>query len=57
MSPGDVHGERDWPGDALRLDAYDDPCGAGEFYTKCGFEEVGRATYRGTPLIYYELLL
>jgi ribosomal protein S18 acetylase RimI-like enzyme len=46
-----------WPGDAIRLDAYDTAAGAGEFYRKCGFTEIGRATYRGAPLIYYELLL
>ncbi len=46
-----------WPGDAIRLDAYDTAAGAGEFYAKCGFREVGRAIYRGTPLIYYELVL
>jgi GNAT superfamily N-acetyltransferase len=43
--------------DALRLDAYDAPAGAGEFYRKCGFTEVGRVTYRNAPLIYYQLLL
>ncbi len=48
---------RAWPGDAIRLDAYDSPGGAGQFYAKCGFREVGRAVYRGTPLIYYELML
>lgn len=46
-----------WLGDALRLDAYDAPAGAGTFYRKCGFREVGRATYRATPLIYFEFLL
>ena len=46
-----------WPGDAIRLDAYDTPAGAGEFYAKCGFREVGRAVYRGTPLVYYELIM
>ena len=46
-----------WPADAIRLDAFDLPAGAGEFYSKCGFSEVGRATYRSAPLIYYELLL
>jgi GNAT superfamily N-acetyltransferase len=45
------------PGDAIRLDAYDLPGGAGEFYAKCGYREMGRVTYRGAPLIYYELLL
>ncbi len=48
---------RSWPGDAIRLDAYDAEAGAGSFYSKCGFREVGRATYRGTPLVYFELLL
>ena len=48
---------REWPGDSIRLDAYDTPAGAGEFYAKCGFREVGRAIYRGTPLIYYEQIL
>jgi ribosomal protein S18 acetylase RimI-like enzyme len=43
--------------DAIRLDAYDAEAGAGEFYRKCGFCEVGRAAYRGAPLIYYEMLL
>lgn len=42
------------PGDAIRLDAYDAPAGAGEFYRKCGFREVGRAEYKGVPLIYFE---
>jgi GNAT superfamily N-acetyltransferase len=48
---------REWPADALRLDAFDAPAGAGVFYAKCGFREVGRATYRLVPLIYYELLI
>ena len=48
---------RAWPGDAIRLDAYDSAAGAGAFYAKCGFREVGRATYRETPLIYYDLIL
>jgi GNAT superfamily N-acetyltransferase len=46
-----------WPGDAIRLDAYDAASGAGAFYAKCGFREVGRVTYRGVPLVYFELLL
>jgi GNAT superfamily N-acetyltransferase len=46
-----------WPADALRLDAYDAPAGAGPFYARCGFRETGRATYRGVPLLYYERLL
>ena len=44
-------------GDAIRLDAYDIPAGAGPFYAKCGFAEVGRAVYRAAPLLYYEMLL
>jgi GNAT superfamily N-acetyltransferase len=48
---------RDWPSDAIRLDAWDAEAGAGEFYRKCGFREVGRATYRTAPLIYFEMLL
>lgn len=46
-----------WPSDAIRLDAYDVKAGAGEFYRKCGFREVGRAVYRVAPLIYFEMLL
>ena len=46
-----------WPVDAIRLDAYDAAAGVGEFYRKCGFREVGRAVYKGTPLIYFEMLL
>jgi GNAT superfamily N-acetyltransferase len=48
---------RAWPGDAIRLDAYDAEAGAGKFYAKCGFREMGRITYRKTPLIYFELIL
>jgi GNAT superfamily N-acetyltransferase len=48
---------RDWPSDSLRLDAYDASAGAGAFYAKCGFREVGRVVYRATPLIYYERML
>ena len=46
-----------WPADALCLDAYDADAGAGGFYRKCGFTEVGRATHRHTPLIYFEMLV
>lgn len=46
-----------WPADALRLDAYDAPAGAGGFYARCGFAHRGHVTYRGTPHVYYELLL
>ncbi len=44
------------PADAIRLDAYDAPAGAGGFYRKCGFTEVGGKAYRGVPLLYFELL-
>jgi len=46
-----------WPADAIRLDAYDAEAGAGGFYAKCGYREVGRVVYRNTPLVYYELRL
>jgi GNAT superfamily N-acetyltransferase len=48
---------RDWPAQAIRLDAYDADAGAGPFDARCGYRQVGRAVYRGTPLIYYERLL
>lgn len=46
-----------WPADSIRLDAYDAPAGAGGFYARCGFREVGRVVYRNTPLIYFEKTL
>jgi len=45
------------PGQAIRLDAYNAPAGAGEFYRKCGYQEVARVVYKGTPLIYFEMIL
>lgn len=48
---------KEWRADAIRLDAYDTGAGAGDFYRKCGFREVGRATYRNAPLIYFEMLV
>lgn len=42
---------------AVRLDSYDAAAGAGEFYRKCGFREVRRNTYHGTPLIWFERML
>ena len=48
---------RDWPSDAIRLDAYDAEAGAGDFYRKCGFREVGRVSYKNTPLVYFEMML
>jgi GNAT superfamily N-acetyltransferase len=47
----------EWPADAIRLDAYDAPAGAGDFYLKCGYREVARVPYNGTPLIFFELLI
>ena len=46
---------RAWPADAIRLDAYEGH-GTDLFYSKCGFKEVGRAVYRGVPLVYFEFL-
>lgn len=44
--------------DAIILDAFDHPgAGAGDFYRKCGYREMGRVVYRTVPLIYFELLL
>jgi GNAT superfamily N-acetyltransferase len=48
---------RSWPSQAIRLDAWDANAGAGPFYARCEFREVGRVIYRAAPLIYYELLL
>jgi GNAT superfamily N-acetyltransferase len=48
---------RQWPVEAIRVDAYDGPAGAESFYRKCGFVEVGRAVYRGVPLVYLEFVL
>ncbi|HSS76553.1 MAG TPA: GNAT family N-acetyltransferase [Thermoanaerobaculia bacterium] len=47
----------EWPADTIRLDAYDAEAGAGKFYEKCGFREVGRVSYRNVPLIYFETIL
>ena len=48
---------RQWPADAIRLDAFAAPAGAWQFYGRCDFREVGRASYRGCPLVYFEMLL
>ena len=45
-----------WPADAIRLDAYDAPAGAGPFYERCGYEARARVVYKDDPLIYYEIL-
>ena len=42
---------------AIRLDAFDSEAGAEGFYSKCGYREVGRVTYRNAPLVYFELVL
>jgi GNAT superfamily N-acetyltransferase len=47
---------RTWPADALWLDAYDHPAGAGAFYKKCGFRPVGRGASGVVPLTFYEWL-
>ena len=41
---------------ALRLDAYHAPAGSGEFYRRCGYIAVGEKSYRGVPLLYFELM-
>jgi ribosomal protein S18 acetylase RimI-like enzyme len=44
-------------GDAIRLDAYAGDAGAGGFYEKCGFTEMGQIIYKATPHIYFEWLI
>jgi GNAT superfamily N-acetyltransferase len=46
-----------WPADAIRLGAWGAAAGAGPFYERCGFAMRGYASYRGTPLVHYELTL
>jgi GNAT superfamily N-acetyltransferase len=41
---------------ALWLDAYEHAAGAGPFYLKCGFRQVGRTSFREMPLAFYEWL-
>jgi GNAT superfamily N-acetyltransferase len=48
---------RGWPGNAIRLDAFDAAPGAGDFYLKCGMREVAHVVYKGNPLIYFERVL
>ena len=48
---------REWPADAIRLDAWDAVAGAGPFYAKCGYREVAHVLYKTSPLIYFELVL
>lgn len=47
---------RSVPFAAIRLDAYDAPAGAGEFYRRYGYSQVGGKSYRGVPLRYFELM-
>jgi len=47
---------RSFPADAIRLDAYDSIAGAGPFYRKCGYTQVGAKAFRGVPLLYFELM-
>jgi GNAT superfamily N-acetyltransferase len=47
---------RSFPADTIRLDAYDCEAGAGGFYRKCGYTQVGAKSYRGVPLLYFELM-
>lgn len=54
---GAIRIARAWPADAIRLDAYDHPAGAGRFYEKCGFRETSRRVFFRAPIIYYEMVL
>jgi GNAT superfamily N-acetyltransferase len=45
------------PVGAVRTSAYDGAAGAGPFYAKRGFREMGRVTYRTIPMIYFVILL
>lgn len=44
-------------GDSIRLDAYEGIAGAGGFYEKCGFTEMGHISYKNVPHIYFEWLI
>jgi len=57
LSAGAGRVARSGPADALRLDAYDHPAGAGPFYEKCGFRETSRRVFFRAPIIYYEMML
>jgi ribosomal protein S18 acetylase RimI-like enzyme len=47
-----------WPAQALWLDAYEHPAGAGGFYVRCGFRKVGLTLFKDAPqahhLSFYE---
>ena len=47
---------REFPANAIRLDAYDADAGAGEFYRRCGYRPAGKKTYRSVPLVYFECM-
>jgi len=51
-----LHAAGAFPAHALRLDAYDGPAGSGGFYRRCGYTAVGGKSYRGVPLLYFELM-
>jgi GNAT superfamily N-acetyltransferase len=44
-------------GAAIRLDTYQGPAGAVDFYRACGFREVHRGDYNATPLVWLEHVL
>jgi GNAT superfamily N-acetyltransferase len=46
----------EFPANTIRLDAYEAAAGAGDFYRKCGYRNVGAKSYKGVPLLYFELL-
>jgi hypothetical protein len=39
---------------AIRLDAYTGPAGAGGFYRRCGYRLAHQGEFRGVSLEYYE---
>ncbi|MEO6992975.1 MAG: GNAT family N-acetyltransferase [Lacunisphaera sp.] len=44
--------------DAILIEAVDHPtAGTGPFFAKCGYRETGRATHRGSAVVYFEMLL
>jgi len=55
--PGHHSWELPNPADAIRLDAFDAPAGAGPFYAKCNYRELAHVIYRNNPLVYFERVL
>jgi GNAT superfamily N-acetyltransferase len=43
--------------ESICLDAWDCAAGAGPFYEKCGFRELGRWVFRINPIIVYESMI